>query len=389
MNRYFLLLTLLLILIISNSSAANIKISGFLTAGGTISDSGTNYDTNINNQLNLYNDSKVGLNFRSEISNNWSAAVQLLNAYDKFDQEFKLNADWAFASFRPNEQLTLKFGKQKLPVWLISDYYEVGLLYPWVRPPVQVYGLTPIATFTGINANYRFDIKDYTIDFEIYAGKTPFKISGDIIVDNATAATAISAANPSITCTAPCILSGTSSGNANLHGIKFAISNDNILIRTNIANAPTVKTIQPLGSFDYQLRFWEIGSKIDFNNSFIFAEYVATQLDDNHSGANYYKTHGHYLTYGHTFGIFTPHLTYAHLTVKEAAINLGLIQVTAANDNKEDAYTIGVTTKTTNASDFKIEYQKIKPTNYGYFFTTATKLNSDINIISAAFNMVF
>jgi hypothetical protein len=38
--------------------------------------------------------------------------------------------------------------------WLMSDYQDVGYAYPWVRPPMEFYGIIPFSYFDGADLSY-------------------------------------------------------------------------------------------------------------------------------------------------------------------------------------------------------------------------------------------
>jgi hypothetical protein len=53
------------------------------------------------------------------------------------------SVEWAFAAWRPDADWTIRGGRVNADIFLLSDYRNVGFAYPFVRPPVEVYGLLP------------------------------------------------------------------------------------------------------------------------------------------------------------------------------------------------------------------------------------------------------
>jgi hypothetical protein len=51
--------------------------------------------------------------------------------------------EWAFASWRPDADWTVRGGRVNSDIFLLSDYRNVGFGYPFVRPPVDFYALLP------------------------------------------------------------------------------------------------------------------------------------------------------------------------------------------------------------------------------------------------------
>lgn len=57
--------------------------------------------------------------------------------------------EWAFAAYRPDANWTLRLGRVNLDAFLISDHRSVGFAYPYVRPPVELYGAMPTSLDGG------------------------------------------------------------------------------------------------------------------------------------------------------------------------------------------------------------------------------------------------
>jgi len=72
----------------------------------------------------------------------------------------------------------VRVGKLNLQTFLLSDYIEVGNLYPWVRPPEEVYGLNPMRNFPGIEFMHisRFG-KSTTLTSQFFVGSAQVDIS--------------------------------------------------------------------------------------------------------------------------------------------------------------------------------------------------------------------
>ena len=69
-----------------------------------------------------------------------------------------------------SEQISVRAGKIKFPTFLISDYYEVGYAYPWIRPPQEVYSSNPITTLNGVDVLARFRLGDMSLLVQPYYG---------------------------------------------------------------------------------------------------------------------------------------------------------------------------------------------------------------------------
>ncbi len=164
------------------TSLEGISISGFLTAGttyadkqlltaappGTIATKAVSQDGNIQNTPDFSTDSRLGLQISAKVNPDISVTGQLLAKANKDNSN--VEADWAFVSYRVNEPLSIRAGKIKFPTFLISDYYEVGYAYPWIRPPQEVYYSNPITTLNGVDVLAKYRFSNMTLLFQPYYG---------------------------------------------------------------------------------------------------------------------------------------------------------------------------------------------------------------------------
>ena len=147
--RHFQALSLIALSSFSLNSQAieNIEMNSFLTIGAaTLSDDG-HYLDRITENISFENDSHYGINIRTEVSDKVSGAAQLLAT--AVDSNFNVEAEWAYVSYKFNDSNSIRAGKLNLTTFLLSDYATVGYLYPWIRPPVEVYANNPMKNFLG------------------------------------------------------------------------------------------------------------------------------------------------------------------------------------------------------------------------------------------------
>jgi hypothetical protein len=155
----------------SQSEQSTIRWGGFWSLSANQSDSDVLYKGYFNDKLNLYNDSKAGLNGTISIDDTWTATLQLVARGTHGDQSFDPELDWALATWEPNSIYSLRLGKQKLPAWLISDHLDVGVLYPWNRPPSEVYDTNPLSSFVGMSHAFSFSLpKSTSLQIELIGG---------------------------------------------------------------------------------------------------------------------------------------------------------------------------------------------------------------------------
>jgi hypothetical protein len=129
--------------------------------------------------------STYGLVLTKNINEHWSAAMMTL-ARGIENDDFQLAFEWANLTYRPNSEVTFRVGKQKFPFYLHSDNSQVGALYPWIRPPAEVYSMIPYESYHGVSFDYLFqdvfggdltlELFNAQIDGFVY-GTTPYRIN--------------------------------------------------------------------------------------------------------------------------------------------------------------------------------------------------------------------
>ena len=95
-----------------------------------------------------------------------SATVQLVAR----GADSSVNADWAYASYKISDNLTLQAGRKRLPLYYYSDYMYVGYAYPWVRPSQDLYAWQ-IYSYDGANLLYTNNVGDWTYTGNVWIGR--------------------------------------------------------------------------------------------------------------------------------------------------------------------------------------------------------------------------
>lgn len=163
----FSCLSLLACTLTCQAWAADYSISGFGTLGYARSDKPYNYQRFINEGGTLRRDSVAGVQLDARFTETVGATVQLLAA-PATDSDSKTDASvaWAFVSLRPTNDLLFRAGKQRIPLYLFSQSYSVGVTFPFARLPTEMYSISPSNEFTGLSASKSWEISggDLTLD---------------------------------------------------------------------------------------------------------------------------------------------------------------------------------------------------------------------------------
>lgn len=179
MNRP-LLLALMLSLTTPPAMAADISWSGFGTIGYARSDQPYAYERFTDNQGTFKRDSIFGLQAVAGINHQWSATLQATLAPSASDdRQWGATLPWAFVSYRPSNDLLLRFGKLRIPMYLYSENMNVGASYTLIHLPTEVYSTSPTTNYSGASFSKTWTLETGDLSLDGYAGrtKTAFRLS--------------------------------------------------------------------------------------------------------------------------------------------------------------------------------------------------------------------
>jgi len=329
-----------------------VSVSGFLTAGATYGDKqllpdtkAVSQDGTIENTPGFTADSRLGLQISAKVNPDISVTGQLLAKAREDNSNVK--ADWAFVSYRVNDPISIRAGKIKFPTFLISDYYEVGYAYPWIRPPQEVYSSNPITTLNGVDMLARFRLGDMSLLVQPYYGVS--RGAQALVPQEAvTAPTAFGG----LGLPAGTIVYTDFTADA-LHGINLSLSSDIFTIR---AGSLRTKVNAPgFGVFQDTAKFSSVGATMDWHNVVLYSEAFKREIEGLANVA-FPNQKGSYATLGYRIGKWLPHFTTARI---------------ADNDNpttgfhgiplEQTSKTLGLRYEVSSGAALKFEAQKVTP----------------------------
>ena len=119
-------------------------------------------------------DSRLGLQVTGNFSPQWSGVLQVISE-QQYDGTFTPAVEWANLKYQVTPDLSVRAGRIALPGTLSSDYRKVGYAMPWIRPPRDVYGLTPITNNDGVDMSLRSHFGAITNTVQAYYGRRDLK----------------------------------------------------------------------------------------------------------------------------------------------------------------------------------------------------------------------
>ena len=371
-SRSQILTAAILCCLSANTMASdNVEINSFMTLGlATSSNDDGTYLNRINTHISLENDSHYGINIRTEVHDRLTGAAQLLATSDK--NNFNVEAEWAYLSYKVTPDSSIRAGKLNLSTFLLSDYITVGSLYPWIRPPSEVYENNPMKNYLGVEWLH-------ITRFGSFAKLTSqFFVGSAQVQENS--ATLFQAQDG--------------------YGVNFQLDTESVTLRIGAITPEVVIEFTDLTNpgappavFDNQDRalMYTAGLSWDFSGFIGYSEYVKTEVD-NQTQAFFPNQEGFYVTLGMQMGDFLPHVTYAKSDGEDytGALPAALVATGAIPPNKQESVAFGIRYDIDDNIDFKVEYMVVEPEpgNFG-LNTTAPSNGKDFNVISMAVDVIF
>ena len=129
----------------------------------------TPYYDHIQHSTNWTNDSILGLQAAYTIDSQTSMTAQLVS-YGI--QNYQVNTIWAYATYKPSDSTELRLGRQRIPFYMLSEQIDVGMSYPWARPPLELYSL-PVNQYDGLSGRWNWQWGDTSGNLNFFVGNAP------------------------------------------------------------------------------------------------------------------------------------------------------------------------------------------------------------------------
>jgi hypothetical protein len=120
-------------------------------------------------------DSRLGTQL-SYNGGHWSAVLQVV-AERNLTNSWKPVVEWANVQYQVSPELSLRFGRIALPLFLSGDYRKASYALPWVRTPIELYGALPISNSDGVDASYRWSAGGVKNTTQVLYGGTRLRLS--------------------------------------------------------------------------------------------------------------------------------------------------------------------------------------------------------------------
>ncbi|QBF84453.1 porin [Shewanella maritima] len=289
------------------SLADKFSFNGFISVAYTTSDNDAGYN-NSSTGADFTEDSKLGFQGTFKISDQTQAVMQLMT---RGANDWDIEAEWAYLSHRFDSGIQARAGKLRVPLFMYSDYLDVGYAQPFARPPKEVYDPVPFSSYTGGDLAYDVEFEDSTLTLQGFGGQSD--VEDDLRKVDLNNILGANISWTDLTWTARAVY-----GQTKIDGVLY-LGDD----------------VVPVS--DTTSKFIGLGGSYDNGNLLAVAEWTQVEIEgplaDNESG---------YLTLGYRINAFTPYVTAAYYKTTDNDERAMLPPLAFAFDRERKAYSAGL-----------------------------------------------
>ncbi|NGZ85802.1 porin [Duganella aceris] len=378
----------------------DLSISGFGTLGVAKSNSEQAQFARYNQAEGVADKARIGLDTNLGLQatykfNDWLSGTAQVLTRKNTSPTFTTDLTWAFLKARINDETSVRVGRVVMPIFLISDYQNVGYANTMMRPPIEMYAQAPIENVDGADINFQRAFGDFNFTTQAFVGVSRGKLfiptgGGSVATYRAPAAG---------------ISVGGEYGPFTLrvaHARADLKSNDITPINSLTTTLKTVGFAQLANDISLvdgkKIAFTSIGATMDWNNIVAQAEYAQRRAKE----AVYIPdTNAWYTMVGYRIGKVLPY--YSHASYSDAGHSIALpaafpkTGVLAATVNnvlasaEQTSDLIGVRWDFAKSVALKVQVDRIKPgaKSGALIFAPAAGVKSNVTVVAAGLDFVF
>lgn len=359
--------------LISTVNAGQIDVTGYASLIGTKIDvqDVTYWNEYAKNYIDYTHQSRIGLQFNTDIINDLEFSLTLLGEGNK---EYLARTAWFYGTYIISKNTSIRFGRLKVPVLMVSNYIDIGHAYPWISPPPEVYSLNMIESSDGLEYIHETDIFNSTLLLNTYIGSDQNKhyLSPSFIID--------SDVNKAFKYKAGDKINFESH---ELFGFELSLATNNITFK--IAGNQAIIASNELNITKARMSLNSIGLILDINNFVLYSELVYRETDAALQPI-FPDQKSKYITFGYRISKFLPYFTVATIAKGKRKSKYAV---------KQQSTSFGVRYDVNSKMDIKFQASKIKPGfdngdigRYGLFDQVIAR-NRQLNVFSMSVDILF
>lgn len=147
--------------------AGDLNFSGFLSVGGGFVDDENSVDYGGYDEEDLtFDKNLLGLQVTGQVNEKITATAQLIA---RSENDYEVNAEWAYLTWQASDSIKVRAGRLRTPLYMYSDFLDVGYAYAWITPPREVYYL-PFNNVDGIDFYTTQTLGIFDTSVQVYFG---------------------------------------------------------------------------------------------------------------------------------------------------------------------------------------------------------------------------
>jgi hypothetical protein len=282
----------------------------------------------------------------------------------------------------------VRIGRMGTPVYMISDFRQVGYANTMIRPPAEVYRQVNADSFDGVDVVYQHSFDDTTVTAQFGYGKSTNRQVGnsEVKFDPVTALHVV-------------LENGPFTLRFGRDDAKFSVNN-NVTFNGLLAALKAAGQTQALIDYDItdvKGSFTSVGGTLDYQNFLVQTEYAKRKTKTR----AVMDTTSYYLMLGYRYGKITPYYYYGNIKQDNSRTYSGvpavgpLIPLAAAvnaigKSALQSTNAIGVRWDFYKSAALKVQVDRVKPRDgVGAFINAKPGFTGPVNVYAAGIDFVF
>jgi hypothetical protein len=295
--------------------------------------SGNNYG--LGRQWSGALDQRYGMQLNLQLLDHVALVGQGLVQRNSLD-ETEWQTTWAYLRWQVDAHWQTSLGRFRHPLFMITEEFDIGYAWPWVRPPVELYSLAGESTYMdGGKLRWQTTVSDYTLALTGFSGNLQINRRPRIEYETQFNGLEAHLTDGYLTLRASLVQADSQLDSPRVQGIVDLIASQN----------PAVAEDYQVDDIKHQ-RYGNLGMRYENGNWLLMAEYVRLWL----KSQTLPDKQAYYLTVGHNVGDFMPYATYARQEVvdslNEYRLNgtpaLAANALLAGSNTEQHTYSLGV-----------------------------------------------
>ncbi|MFM9434708.1 hypothetical protein ACFDR9_001769 [Janthinobacterium sp. CG_23.3] len=332
-------------------------------------------------------DSNLGIQATAKFNDRLSLTGQgLVRKYatDHFGAELA----WAFAKYKLSDDFNVRVGRIGLPVYMISDFRNVGYANTMIRPPAEVYRQVTADYFDGVDLIYQHSFDDTTVTAQFGLGQSKARQPNNARIEyKPVTALHVLLENGPFT-------------------LRFGRADATFSVRDNARLNGLLASLRKFGQGavadqldvnDVKGSFTSLGFGLDYKNFLVQSEYAVRKTESR----AVMDTSSWYAMFGYRYGTVTPYYYYGDIKQDSArgfpgmpaagplaALTAGANSVAKAA--LQSTHAVGLRWDFHKSAALKVQIDRVKPRDgAGAFVNAAPGFTGPVNVYAAGIDFVF